>query len=94
MIQRWHRHFNSLLNVESEFKEEMIQKVPEISPYLDLDGPPTEEELLKALNKMKKRKAGGKTGILPELILYGGAILWDRMLELMQSDGEVVRDWK
>ena len=46
---------------------------------------------------MKRRKAGGKTGILPELVFFGGAILWDRLLELMQvmwRKGEVVADWK
>lgn len=50
-----------------------------------------------ALAKMKRNKAGGKTGILPELVLFGGAILWDRLLELMQvmwKKEEVVADWK
>ena len=64
-----------------------------IPTMLDLDEPPTED----ALSKMKRGKAGGKSGILPELVLYGGAILWDRLLELMQATwgrGEVVPDWK
>ena len=46
---------------------------------------------------MKRAKAGGKTGILSKLILFGGAVLWDRLLELMQDmwrEGEVVADWK
>ena len=44
---------------------------------------------------MKKCKAGVKTGILHELGLLGCAILWDRLLELMQvmwREGEVVAD--
>ena len=43
------------------------------------------------------RKAGGKTGILPELVFSGGAVLWDRLLGLMQviwREGEVMADWK
>ena len=43
------------------------------------------------------RKAGGKSGVLPELILYGDINLWDRMLEMMQKvweEGEVVKDWQ
>ena len=57
-----------------------------------------EEKLETALSKTKRHKAGGKTGILPELVSYGGAILWDRRLELMQDvwregEGEVVADW-
>ena len=50
-----------------------------------------------ALTKLKMRKAGGKSGVLPELILHGGVDLWDRMLEVMQKvweEGKVVRDWQ
>ena len=46
---------------------------------------------------MKIRKAGGKSGVLPELILHGGVDLWDRMLEVMRKvweEGKVVRDWQ
>ena len=71
--------------------------MPESAPYHDLDEPPTEEELQLALTKMKRGKAGGKSGILPELVLFGGAVLWDRLLELMRAlwkEGEVVTDWK
>ncbi len=65
--------------------------------FLELDSPPTEEKLEGALTKLKKRKAGGQSGILPELILYGGVLLWDRLFELMQvvwEEGKVVADWK
>lgn len=97
VLQRWHQHFSKLLNQCSEFEAQVIQQMPEMSPMLDLDEPPTEDELLAALSKMKRGKAGGKSGILPELVLYGGAILWDWLLELMQAmwrRGEVVADWK
>ena len=56
---------------------------------------------MQALTKLKMRKAGGKSGgksgVLPELILHGGVDLWDRMLEVMQKvweEGKVVRDWQ
>ena len=64
---------------------------------LELDEPPTEEELENALEKMKMLKAGWKTGILPELVFSGGAVLCDRLLGLMQviwREGEEVADWK
>ena len=47
--------------------------------------------------KLKNGKAGGKTGILPELIHYGGCDLEDRILKIMEQaweDGYVVDDWK
>ena len=49
-----------------------------------------------ALTKMKMRKAGGKSGVLPELILRSGVDMWDKMLEVMQvwEEDKVVRDWQ
>ena len=49
--------------------------MPILPPSLDLDEPPTKEELVTALTKMKMRKVGGKTGILPEMVLLGGEVL-------------------
>ena len=83
VLQRWYQHFHKLLNQQSEFDDAVVQEMPLLPPCLDLDEPSTEEELEAALSKMKRRKAGGKTGILPELVLFGGAILWNRLLELM-----------
>ena len=75
----------------------MIDNMPPLSPILELDSPPSEEELAQALSKLKKRKAGGKSGILPELILCGGPELWSRILKLMQQvwkEGRVVGEWQ
>ena len=97
VLQRWHQHFSKLLNQQSAFDEEAIQQMQAMPPWLDLDEPPTEEELETALSKLKKSKVGGKTSILPELVMFGDAVLWNRLLELMQvmwRKGEVVTDWK
>lgn len=51
----------------------------------DLDDPPTHDELLSAVGKLKKGKAGGKTGIVPELLLYGRAELYDRINDLIRQ---------
>ena len=80
---RWHRHFTKILNIPSEVCEHVVNNMSSLPSRLDLDLPPTEEELESALGKLKKGKAGGKTGIPPELIAYGGAELWDRLIELM-----------
>ena len=43
------------------------------------------------------RKAGGLSGILPEMILCGGPALHSRLLTLMEAvwrEGEVFKDWK
>ena len=52
---------------------------------------------MSALSKLKKGKAGGRTGILSELLRHGGAELHDRLLKLVQEvceEGVVVGDWK
>ena len=45
VTERWHQHFSKLLNEESTFSDEVIQQMPIQSPCLELDEPPTEEEL-------------------------------------------------
>ena len=65
--------------------------------HRELDDPPTCEELRMALSKLKKGKAGGKSGILPELLVCGGTEMHDRLLKLMQEvweEGSVVANWK
>ena len=82
---RWHRHFSNILNIPSEYSEVVVDSLTPQPMRWDLDGPPTDEEIESALNKLKQGKAGGKTGIPPELIIFGGAELWDRMLELLKD---------
>ena len=83
MRSRWYRHFLNILNSPSEYCETVANNLP-LQP--DLDDPPTDEELESALNKLKHGNAGGKTGIPPELVAYGGAELWDRLLEIMKDE--------
>ena len=47
--------------------------------------------------RLKSRKAGGLTGILPEVVLCGGPVLLDGLLVLMQTVWRkscVFQDWK
>ena len=47
--------------------------------------------------RLKNGEAGGKTGILPELLLFGGEVMCDRLLQIMKSvwqAGAIPRDWK
>ena len=46
---------------------------------------------------MKARKAGGLSGLIPELVLCGGPVLFDRLFALMQivwKEGCVFKDWR
>ena len=97
LAKRWSEHFQKVLNIPSEHREQVIEDILQLPPLLELDSPPTGEELTEALMKLKNGKAGGKIGILPELIHYGGCDLEDRILKIMEQtweDGYVVDDWK
>ena len=64
---------------------------------MELDELPTLDELLDALSKLKRGKAGGKTGILPVLLMYGGAEVQKRLHQIMEDvwrAGTVVSDRK
>ena len=93
----WHCHFSKILNIPSEYHSDVIDEMRRHSPREELDDPPILDELLIALRRLKKGKARGKTGILPELLLFGGEIMCDRLLQIMKSAwqaGAVPRDWK
>ena len=75
----------------------MIDEMPSWETMDCLDDPPTSDELVAAMEKMKWGKAGGRTGILPELILCGGPELQYGLLVLMREMWKmrcVVQDWK
>ena len=95
--ERWHEHFSEVLNITSTFSQQVMDELPIRRPHTELDYPPTKEELLTALGKLKLKKAGGKSGILPELLVCGGADLEERLLQLMTGtweEDEVVDDWR
>ena len=94
---RWWEHFNRVLNVPSEVDQDVVGQMPSWPTEWELDRPPSEEEMLQALGKLRKGKAGGKSGILPELLVYGGAEMCDRLLMVMKDmweEGRVVDDWR
>ena len=89
--------FSQVLNIPSSFAPDVIEEQPTLDPVLELDGPPFMEELICALGKLKVGKAGGRIGILPELLIAGCTELFGRMPKVMVSvweEGEVVNDWK
>ena len=81
-VLRWDEHFNKILNIPSQYCQEVIDAMP---VHWELDDPPTCEELWTALSKLRKDKAGGKTGILSELLVCGGTEMHDRLLKLMRE---------
>ena len=92
-----HSRKYGILNIPSQYQQVVINEMPAHPVCFVMDSPPTLEELLPALGHLKAGKAGGRTGIMPELLKYGRAELQDRLLKLMQDmwgQGSVVGDWR
>ena len=66
--QRLRRHFTKVLNIESVFSDSDVASVRQWPERKEMAEPPSEEELLEAVMKLKSRKAAGETGILPEMV--------------------------
>ena len=93
----WYEHFSRVLNIPSQYNQAVLNKMTSLALALKLDHPPTLEELIAPLSRLKRGKVGGRTGILPELVLYEGPELLERLLLLMDDiwrGGEVVKDWQ
>eukprot|EP00117_Sycon_ciliatum_P039014 scpid35652/ scgid3339/ Craniofacial development protein 2; p97 bucentaur protein len=94
---RWLQHFQGVLNVESEFDAAVVEMMADRPVIPELDQPPTVAELEAALRTMKAGKAGGQSGILPDMVLHGGKDLHSRILTIMRKswlEGTVVDDWR
>ena len=96
-LSRWQEHFHTVLNVRSSFTESVLDSVRQRPVRDELDLPPSEEEVLGALNAVRGNKARGKNGILPELVKCCGANLLEYFLEYFHQvwrDECVPQEWK
>ena len=77
-LNHWKEHLISLLNISSDVSEEVLDDVPQ----LPLDLPPSEEEILEALNSFSGNKSGDKNGVLPEMLKCCGEGIMEYLLKL------------
>ena len=59
--------------------------IPQLPTKVELDKPPTLEETIKAIDKLKPCKAAGLNSIPPEIWKYGGPTLNSKLCELLVS---------
>ena len=81
-LQRWHEHFELVLNVNSSFDENVFQSVEQHPLRSEMAEPPNEEEVIEALGKVKVNKAPGKNGILPEMVRGCGGEMLTHIMDL------------
>ena len=53
ILQRWSEHPEGLYNDRRAVQESSLAKIPQVSVKLELDGPPTREEIRKATMQLK-----------------------------------------
>lgn len=66
--QRWRRHFTKILNIQSQFDAEELESARQRPLRPHMADVPSREELEEAIGKLKNGKAGGSSGILPEMV--------------------------
>ena len=96
--QRWRRHFSSILNIRSQFSLEELEKVRQRPIRSRMAELPTMEELILAVGRIKPGKAGGSSGILPEMLKASccDEEFRDLLLNLVQTvwrERRVPQDW-
>ena len=80
----------------SNFREDVVISMLKLPVRGHLDDVLSYGEIHSALGCLKCCKAAGESGILPELLMSGGPVIVDKLVELFAlvwRDGCVVRDW-
>ena len=96
--ETWRRHFSKILNIQSVFNVEELERVRQRPPRPEMAELPSDEELLRAVGKLKNGKAGVEPGILPEMVKAACSEdeFLSRFVELVHDvwrECSVPRDW-
>ena len=81
-LHRWHGHSETVLDIRTNSAESVIQSAEQRPVREELAQPPVVDGVMEALDKLKGNKAGGKTGILPEMLKCCGAVMMEYILDL------------
>jgi hypothetical protein len=99
-LNRWREYFDEMLNVNTMVDEQILQQIPKstLDPKeLSLqDDVPTVDEVVKAIQQFRNRRAPGKDEIPAELLKAGGLTLAEWLHEIIRDVWEqevMVKDW-
>ena len=70
--KRWTEHFEGLYSDRRTVQESPLAKIPLVDVKLELDDPPTREEIKKATMQLKVGKSPGIDGVPAEVYQHGG----------------------
>ena len=92
ILNRRAEHFSAVLNRPADINAEAIARLPQVETNTDLDIPPSEEEVKKAIKQLSTGKAPGADAIPAEVYKHGGDTLLQKLTDLFcrMWDEEVI----
>ena len=93
ILNRWADHFSAVLNRQADINAEVIARLPHVETNTDLNRPPSEEEVKKAIKELSTGKAPCADAIPAEVYRHGGDTLLQKLTDLFcrKWDEEVIR---
>ena len=92
ILNMWAEQFSAVLNRPAFINAEAITRLPQVETNTDLDKPPSEEEVMKAIKQLSTGKAPGADDIPAEMYKHGGNTLLQKLTNLFcrMWDEEVI----
>ena len=85
ILQHWLEHFKGLFSDQHIVQESSLARIPQVNVKVELDDPPTREEIRKATMQLKVGKSLGIDGIPAEVYHYGGEAVLDKLQDLFTN---------
>ena len=96
-MQQWREHFDCVLNAPGQFFQATIESFPSYDVRDDMANAPAMGEVRTALSHIAGNRAGGSSGILPEMVKVCSNELLEYLVKLFTrvwNTGCVPQDWK
>ena len=85
ILQCWSQHFKGLFSNRCTMQESSLAKIPQVDVKLEMDDPPTHEEIGKATKQLKVGKSAGIDGISAEVYQNGGEAVLYKLMDLFSK---------
>ena len=80
ILNRWAEHFSAVLDRSADINAEAIARLPQVETNTDLDRPPSEEDVKKAIKQLSSGK--GADAIPADVYKHGGDTLLQKLTDL------------